>query len=265
MFVLVMNQVFFGDSWFSSVETTCQLLSEFRCRCGGILKSNHSRFPKKWMETTMKDWPAGSHIVLEGRAAREGVDLIPIGCKHDSRKSLCFVCHKDAGSTECTDFYEAKWKDGNGNTESRPVPRPDIMGRCFRVCNRVDMHNHARQLLLALEKHWVTTTGYFRIVTSIVGICITDAWKGCRHHLNKQHRHKDMEMKDFASVLAHDMLCNDFDKLQAEDRVLVIDSGRGEMQSMMLSLGGGSPQSEEATETTDWQSTRTASAAGAGA
>jgi hypothetical protein len=164
--------------------------------------------------------------------------------------------------------YEVKWKDGNGNTESRQVPRPDIMGRHFRVCNRVDMHNHARQSLLALEKHWVTMTGYFQIITSIVGICITDAWKGCRHHLNKQHQHKDMEMKDFASALAHDALHNDFDNLKAEDRVLlVIDSGRGEMQSMMSSLvGGGSPQSEEATETTDLQSMRTASAAaGAGA
>jgi hypothetical protein len=82
---------------------------------------------------------------------------------------------------------------------------------------------------------------------------MTDAWKGHRHHLNKQHRHKDMEMKDFSSALAHDMSCNDFDNLQADD--LVIDSGRGEMQSMMSSLGGGS----------DLQSIRTASAAGAGA
>jgi hypothetical protein len=155
------NEVFFGDSWFSSVETTCQLWSKFGCRHGGILNSNHSRFPKKWTETTMKDWPAGSHIVLEGRATREGVDLIAMGHKHNSRKSLCFICHKDAGSTECTDFYEAKWKDGNGNPESGRVPRPDIMGRCVRVCNRADMHDHARQSLLVLEKHWVTTTGYF--------------------------------------------------------------------------------------------------------
>ena len=233
------NEVFFGDSWFSSVETTCQLWNRFKCRYAGILKTNHSRFPKAWIENTMKDWPAGSHTVLEGRAIVEGVDLIAIGCKCNSRKSFCFICHKDAGSTECTDFYEAKWKDGNGNTESRRVPRPDIMGRYFRVCNRVDMHNHARQSLLALEKHWVTLTGYFRIITTIVGICITDAWKAYRYHLNRQHRHKDIEMKDFASALAYDMLHNDFDSLTSVDRVLVLDSGRGEMQSQMSSWGGG--------------------------
>jgi hypothetical protein len=136
------------------------------------------------------------------------------------------------------------------------------MGRYFRVCNRVDMHNHARQSLLALEKHWLTMTGYFRIITTIYGICITDAWKAYRYHLNKKHRHKDMEMKDFASALAHDMLYNDFDKLIAEDRVLVIDSGRGDMLSMMSSLGG-SQDSEGLQETQqDFRSTRAASTAG---
>jgi hypothetical protein len=247
------NEVFFGDSWFSSVETVCQLWNRFKCRYGGILKTNHSRFPKAWIERTMKEWPAGSHIVLEGRATREGVGIIAVGYKYNSRKSLCFICHRDTGSTECTDFYEAKWKDANGNTDSRRVPRPDVMGRYFRVCNRVDMHNHARQSLLALEKHWVSMTGYFRIITTIVGICITDAWKAYRYHLNRQHRHKEMEMKDFASALAHDMLHNNFDHLRAEDKVLVIDSGRGEMQSQMSSLGM-SPQNE-------FQTLRTASAA----
>jgi hypothetical protein len=50
--------------------------------------------------------------------------------------------------------------------------------------------------------------------------------------------HNDMEMKDFASALAHNMACNDFDKLTSKDRVLVNDSGREDVQSMMLSLGG---------------------------
>ena len=98
------NEVFFGDSWFSSVETVCQLWNRFKCRYGGILKTNHSRFPKAWIEKTMKEWPAGPHIVLEGRATREGVDLIAIGYKYNSRKSLCFICHRDASLTECTDF-----------------------------------------------------------------------------------------------------------------------------------------------------------------
>jgi hypothetical protein len=129
--------MFFEDSWFSSIKTVCQLWNQFKCHNGGILKPNHSRFPKAWIERTMKDWSMGSHIVLEGWATREGVDLVAIGYKYNLRKSLCFICHKDTGLTEFTDFYEAKWKDGNGNTNSRRVPRPDVMGRYFRVCNQI--------------------------------------------------------------------------------------------------------------------------------
>jgi hypothetical protein len=51
-----------------------------------------------------------------------------------------------------------------------------------------------------------------------------------------------MERKNFFSPLAHDMLFNHFNDLRAEDRVVVIDSKRGEMQSQMSSLGM-SPQS----------------------
>jgi hypothetical protein len=51
---------------------------------------------------------AGLHAVLEGRASREGVDLIAMGHECDSRKLLSFICHKDAGATECTDFYKVK-------------------------------------------------------------------------------------------------------------------------------------------------------------
>jgi len=36
--------------------------------------------PKDFIERTMKTWPAGSHIVLEGSVS-EGVDLLAVGYK----------------------------------------------------------------------------------------------------------------------------------------------------------------------------------------
>jgi hypothetical protein len=76
-----------------------------------------------------------------------------------------------------------------------------------------------------------------------------------------------LEMKDFASALAHDVLHNDFDSLPSEDRALGIDSRQGEMQSLMLSLGGGggiTTVRSSSRETTDLQLMRAASTAGAG-
>jgi hypothetical protein len=71
------NEVFFGDLWLSSVETTCRVWSRFKCRCGGILKTNHSRFPKAWMERTMKDWPARGCMQFwkDGRPEKESISL----------------------------------------------------------------------------------------------------------------------------------------------------------------------------------------------
>jgi hypothetical protein len=41
----------------------------------------------------------------------------------------------------------------------------------------LDRHNQARQSCLALEKAWITKDRYFRLFTTIIGVCVTDAWK----------------------------------------------------------------------------------------
>jgi len=62
-----------------------------------------------------------------------------------------------------------------------------VIGQYFQNCNVVDMHNQSWQFELKLEKHWVTQSGYFRFLTTMLGIVITDAWKAYRHHLHKKH------------------------------------------------------------------------------
>jgi len=130
----------------------------------------------------MKSWPAGSHIVMEG-TTENGIDLLAIGYKYNSRKILCFILTKNVGSTVPTCYYETRWIDPNGNTMCRRVPRPKIIDDYFSHSNAIDKHNHVRQFLLGLEKHWKTEDGYFQIITTIFGICITDAWKAYRFHI----------------------------------------------------------------------------------
>ena len=92
----------------------------------------------------------------------------------------------------------------------------------------VDVHNQARQFELALEKYWVTQSGYFRFITTMVGIVVTDAWRAYWHHLHKKHKHKLNEIENFANLLAKDMLDNTFKKTTAEEEVLYIP-GNDEM------------------------------------
>lgn len=123
----------------------------------------------------MKDWSGGMSLVLEGKS-RAGspnnngaVDLVAIGYKYNSTKVLCFVATKDAGTTRDGKPYFARYLDAFQNVASRSVPRPDVISKYFERSNVVDKHNQARQYELALEKHWVTESAWFRLVTTIIG------------------------------------------------------------------------------------------------
>ena len=48
-----------------------------------------------------------------------------------------------------------------------------MIGRYFSACNAIDNHNMIWRSDLALEKYWVTKSGYFRLATTaalVVGI-----------------------------------------------------------------------------------------------
>ena len=142
---------YLGDSWFSSVDTAVELKKRFNANIIGVVKTNHSRYPKKWLEHTMKEWPPGSHLVLQ--AEYEGVVMFACGYKYNKRKVCCFISTEGAGHTEEGRCYKAKWKDENGNTMTRDVPRPHVISKYFADSNVIDVFNQAHQFYLRLEKH----------------------------------------------------------------------------------------------------------------
>ena len=205
------RNTYLGDSWFASVETVVELRIRFDSNFIGIIKTNHARYPKKWIEETMKEWPAGSHLVLE--AEYKEVPIVAVGYKYNKRKVCCFVFSKGMGHTKPGRCYEAKWKDNNGNTLTRDIARPHVIAKYFRDSNIIDVFNQSRQFDLRLEKQWVTDDGFFRLVTTLFGIVVVDCWKGYNHHLPANHRHKGLELDTFIRILAKDLLEN---KLQSE-------------------------------------------------
>ena len=102
----------------------------------------------------------------------------------------------------------AKWKDVHNNTVLRFVPRPQAIAGYFLDANKVDIHNQARQHDLHLEKCWVTRCGFFRLATTLFGMCVVDAWKTYRHHVHSRHRHHEIELIDFVSILVKDLFDN---------------------------------------------------------
>jgi hypothetical protein len=197
-----------GDSWFGSVELCTQYVLRLNNNFIGVIKNSHSLYPKAFLEDTMKEWGGGSHLVLQTQY--KGVALVAVGYKYNKKKVMCFIFNKGVGHTKNGKPYEARWKDDNNNTRTRDVPRPDVVAKYYEGCNVIDVHNQSRQYNLRLEKHWVTEDGFFRLMTTIIGITITDAWKGYNHHLHDNHRHKGMELMEFTRLLTKDILDNKY-------------------------------------------------------
>ena len=193
-----------GDSWFASVKTA-EAIHEGGHEWIGIIKTSHSLFPKKELEEKLKTWPGGMSLVLQATTAK-GVKLVAVGYKYNSSKVLCFVATKNAGSTLPGEPYRARFIDDFQNLLSRPVDRPEIISTYFNRSNAIDKHNQARQFELKLEKHWRTQNAWFRLVTTIIGITVTDCWKGYKYAL----RDEDMTVRDFADHLGYELLHNNF-------------------------------------------------------
>ena len=79
----------------------------------GQVKSNHSLFPKEYIEEALKNSPGGSHAVL--KCIHEEVELIALGYQYSSKQTLHFVFTSDAESTTWGTPYEMKFTDNFGN------------------------------------------------------------------------------------------------------------------------------------------------------
>ena len=44
---------------------------------------------------------------------------------------------------------------------------PYLLGRYFNACNVIDNHNRIRRSDLALDKYWVTHSGFFSLATTV--------------------------------------------------------------------------------------------------
>ena len=145
-------RLFFGDSQFVSVKAACQVHKLGHHACFAI-KIAHSRTPKKFLEETMKDFPGGTWIVIEGRAEKEDVPLVCVGFKYHLKKVLVVLLRKGTGSTQPGEPHLAKFADKFGNVCTREVTQPETISNYFNKSNMVDLHNQARQVELALEKN----------------------------------------------------------------------------------------------------------------
>ena len=170
-----------GDAWFSSVKALAAAIER------GIevvyqINSNHSLFPKQYIEESLKDALGSCHIVLESKHP-SGADLVAIGYRYNSKVTLLLARSKNAGSARKGSPHEMKFADACSNVHVRLVNRLSAISDFFRDSNIVDKHNQVRQHELELEKKWETRDPYFRLTTTMISHNATDSWNLSLYHI----------------------------------------------------------------------------------
>ena len=124
------SRLYLGDSWFGSIKSV-ENIGISGNHAIMIIKTAFSMTPKKWLEATMKDFPGGTWITMEGESNNNGVKMVCIGYKYNKKKVLTFLLTKGAGSSEAGEPYSAKFPDKYGNVCVRHVARPQCITNFF--------------------------------------------------------------------------------------------------------------------------------------
>ena len=100
--------------------------------------------------------------------------LMAIGYKYNSRKVLGFIATKGDRSTEPGYPYLSRFPGIYSNVSVFTVVCPHLIVIYLNACNSRYNQNMMQYYDLALDKYWVTQSGYFRIETTVeLGIGIT--------------------------------------------------------------------------------------------
>lgn len=195
-----MSRVVLGDADFGSIPAVVHLF-KMTGRCAiCVLKSQSAGFPKKFLMDQLQEAPPGSKIVLT--CVIQNVTVLAIGYKYNYSKVLTFVATCGAASTLPGTPYIQRFVDQVGNPASRQVPRPIMLSRYFKYSDCIDSHNNLRQKRLAMEKTWVTQDAWFRLATTIIGICVIDTFRYVQHNRPQRHKYNNMTTKELADELA---------------------------------------------------------------
>ena len=103
-----------------------------------------------------------------------------------------------AESTEPDVPYLSRYPDNYFNVSIHPVLCPCVIDRYLSDCNTIDNHNRICQSDLALEKYWVTHSGYFRLATTVeLGMRIPDGKLLFCHEILEQNIDKIVTRIDY--------------------------------------------------------------------
>lgn len=173
-----------GDAWFGSIPCVVELKKKLNVFSTFIIKQNVQYCPLQIIQRVMnvrnkEGRRAGRHVVM--KATISGVDLFLLAYAWSNKRAAYIV--SSCGTTvqhEVT--YKTHFTDDYGNVTFKEIPRPSIAHFYFELCPLIDNHNKDRQGILGLEDCWPTKNPWFRLVTTLIGMCVVDMHRWDRNN-----------------------------------------------------------------------------------
>ena len=107
------------------------------------------------------------------KANISGIDLFLLAYAF-SNTDVTYMVSSSGTTIAHTTMYKSNFTDEYGNTTFKEILRPSVAHFLYELLPLIDNHNKDRQSLLALEDCWPTKSAWFRLVTTLVGMTVTD-------------------------------------------------------------------------------------------
>ena len=187
----------------------------------GCVKTASREFPKRYLASFEDQYgrgrplPRGGWRLLKSNVAPDGSEHEPIYALGWYDLRVKFIV-SSCGSTVVAEpsrrkRYRRVVIDNEYETRVsyKEIPRPSLVEEFFSCSSAIDVHDHYRQGLLEMDRNWVTRKWYHHIFTTILGICIVDAFYA--HKLEMKQAGKDpKDFTYFVGRLARQLVSNQF-------------------------------------------------------
>jgi hypothetical protein len=213
-------RVVVGDSAFGSVPCAVAMDVERGLYFMGAIKTAHAFFPAKYLHTLVSNAKRGyCHTLQSAYESRNGEKRVILATVWNDKKdkliiSTCGTTSPAQDSVRPRTTVRVDSETGELVTYKykKTVPRSNIVFKFHEYFGAVDIHNHLRQGSLAFERNWKTKKFSHRFFMTLLGICITNAFRMYELEYKESHHGNLKYIDDFTTFLdklAYEMIFND--------------------------------------------------------
>lgn len=208
-----------GDAWFGSIPAVVELKKKKNVYSTFILKQHVQYCPKQIIHAIIRarspKYPAGRHVVM--KATISGVETFLLVYAF-SNNDFTYMVSLSGTTISHEKVYRSNFTDEYGNTTFKEIPRPCVAHFLYELLPLIDNHNKDQQSLLALEDCWPTKSPWFQLVTTLVGMAVTNVHRwdrnqrgGKRPLLEMRDDDEDpsyLNVRTFANLIAKGLRCD---------------------------------------------------------